>query len=359
MLKIKGNYRWAAVAPSSLGLRITPTERQTVAVSENYFMQATSAETNVLNVLSSLGEETLTLTAFVEGSPLSAFIRRKLRERGISYRGPALDQGGPWGYRHQFNVADAGFGVRGPVVWNDRAGEVGRELEASFYDLEELFQREGAAFLHLSGLIAALSEKTSRLCVELARCAKKNGTAVSFDMNYRASFWEGREKELREHFEELASLSDVLAGADLAAYDYDLALLDRGPEGETVEERLDFFGRLLDRVHAACPNAAVTLMSYREVLSANRHVFGAVMDYEGRRYTAEPRPIEVLDRIGGGDGLLGGLLYGLLKGRSPEDCLALGWAAGALAVTERTDYASPESEAQLMRIWNGNAKVRR
>ncbi len=359
MLKLKENCRWAAVSPSSMGVRITPAERQTVPVSDTFFMQATSAETNVLNVLSALGEETLVLTAFVEESPIAAFIRRRLRERGIDCRGPELPQGGPWGYRHQFNIADAGFGVRGPVVGNDRAGEVGRELESRFYDLEEIFAKEGAAILHLSGLIAALSEKTSALCVELARAAKQHGTAVCFDMNYRASFWEGREKELRARFEELASLSDVLAGADLAACGYDLNEVERGPAGDTVEARMEDFGRRLDRVRAACPQAAVTVMNYREVLSANRHVFGAVMDYEGRRYTAWPREIEVLDRVGGGDGFLGGLLYGLLKSREPEDCLALGWAAGALAVTERTDYATPESEAQLMRIWGGNAKIRR
>ena len=359
MLKIREKYKYAVVSPTSMGVRMTPENRQPVQTSCNYFMQATSAETNVLNIPSALGMNTLALTAFVKGSPIAAFIKNQLSARHISWLGPEIDQGGPWGYRHQFNIADTGFGARGPVVANDRAGEVGRILEASFYDLEEIFAHEGAAVLHISGLIAALSPKTSALCEELARCAKQHGTAVCFDMNYRASFWAGREAELRKTFESLADTADILVGADLAAYDYDLKRLESGPTGETVEARMEFFEQLLDRIKLRCPNASVSVMSYREVINANRHVFGSIMDMNGARYTAWPREIEVLDRIGGGDAFLGGLIYALLKGYPAEKCLSLAWAAGALAVTEIYDYANPTGEEQLMSIWSGNAKVRR
>ncbi len=111
-------------------------------------------------------------------------------------KGIEVPQGDPWGYRHQFNIADSGFGSRGPRVLNDRAGEVGRTLNVKDFDLERIFGKEGVQILHLSGLIGALSPHTGAFCLELARTAKKHGTLISFDLNYRASFWKNREKEL-------------------------------------------------------------------------------------------------------------------------------------------------------------------
>ncbi|HCG36691.1 MAG TPA: 2-keto-3-deoxygluconate kinase, partial [Clostridiales bacterium] len=118
------------------------------------------------------------------------------RSRYMEYEGKEVEQGGPWGYRHQFNIADSGYGTRGPRVQNDRAGEVGRTLSIKDFDLDRIFGQEGVQILHLSGLIGALSPETSQFCLELARAAKKYGTLISFDLNHRASFWQGREEEL-------------------------------------------------------------------------------------------------------------------------------------------------------------------
>ena len=119
---------YAVACVTSMGVRITPPDRMAVHNSDLFRLQATSAETNVLNVASSLGQECLALTKFVKGSPIAEFIKRQLRARNIRYEGVEVEQGGPWGYRHQFNIADSGFGMRAPRVWNDRAGEVGRTL---------------------------------------------------------------------------------------------------------------------------------------------------------------------------------------------------------------------------------------
>jgi 2-dehydro-3-deoxygluconokinase len=191
-------------------------------------MQATSAETNVLNVAASLGLPVLALTRFVKDSPIALFIKGELRRRGIGFLGPDVPQGGPWGLRHQFNIADSGFGVRGPRVHNDRAGEVGRTLNAADYDLEKIFDREGCRILHLSGLVAALSEESTASCLALARRARASATRVSFDLNYRASFWKGREATLREAFHEIASLADILIGNE---EDFQLAWVSKGQRG--------------------------------------------------------------------------------------------------------------------------------
>lgn len=204
--------RYALVVPTSMGVRITPADRQPVHISHNYYMQATSAETNVASVPAALGLPVKVLTTFVEGSPIAAFIKADLRSRGMEFEGPEVPQGGPWGYRHQFNIADSGFGMRGPRVQNDRAGEVGRTLNVKDFDLDRIFGQEGVEVLHLSGLIAALSHETSVFCLELARAARRYGTRVSFDLNYRASFWKGREQELADTFREIASVADILIG---------------------------------------------------------------------------------------------------------------------------------------------------
>ena len=121
-LNLRENYRYAIACPTSMGVRITPANRMAVHNSNQFMMQCTSAESNVLNVASSLGNECLVLTKFVKGSPIAEFIKSELRSRNIRFEGAEVEQGGPWGYRHQFNIADSGFGMRAPRVWNDRAG---------------------------------------------------------------------------------------------------------------------------------------------------------------------------------------------------------------------------------------------
>ena len=201
---MEGKKRYAIASPTSMGVRITPENRQGVHTSSLYMLQATSAETNVLNIASSLGHECLALTKFVEGSPVAQFIQSALRARNIRCEGKSVPQGGPWGYRHQFNIADSGFGLRGPRVWNDRAGEVGRTLSIGEFDIPRIFGEEGVSILHISGLIAALSPETGEFCAALAGAAREYGTVVSFDLNYRASFWKGREAELRRIFDGIA-----------------------------------------------------------------------------------------------------------------------------------------------------------
>jgi 2-dehydro-3-deoxygluconokinase len=125
MLNLKTNCRYDLVAPTSMGVRLTPEGFQPVHTSNKYTLQATSAETNVLNISAALGLRTKALTSFVAGSPIAQFIKSELGRRRIEFEGPELMQGGPWGYRHQFNIADTGWGPRGPRVYNDRAGEVG------------------------------------------------------------------------------------------------------------------------------------------------------------------------------------------------------------------------------------------
>ena len=123
-IELKNNCKYALVVPTSIGVRITPANRQPVHSSLNYTMQTTSAETNVASVSSYLGLPVKVLTVFVKDSPVAKIIKSNLLGRHMNYEGKDVPQGGPWGHRHQFNIADSGYGPRGPRVHNDRAGEV-------------------------------------------------------------------------------------------------------------------------------------------------------------------------------------------------------------------------------------------
>ena len=350
--------KYALLVPTSMGVRLTPAGRQPAHSGGMFALQATSAETNVASVSSFLGLPVKVLTAFVKGHPFAAFIRSDLMGRGMAVEGPELPQGGPWGLRHQINIADSGAGARGPRVWNDRAGEVGRELRAGDFDLERIFGEEGVEIMHLSGLIAAIAPD---FCLALAEAAIKHGTRISFDLNYRASFWKGREEELRETFLKIASSADILIGNE---EDFQLCLGVEGPAagGKDLSSKTDAFIEMISRVRALFPKVGLIATTLREVLDAETHLWGVIVDRKpasSRPIVIPPRQIRVLDRIGGGDGFVGGLLYGVLKGWDAERCAQFGWAAGALAVSLETDYARPADEEQIWSIWEGNARVSR
>ncbi len=357
-LQLKENAKYALLVPTSMGVRLTPVDGQPFHCSETFKMQVTSAETNVASVVSYLGLPVKVLTAFVKDSPVARMIKDNLAGRHMDYEGPELEQVGPWGFRHQFNLADSGYGSRGPRVQNDRAGEVGRQLDVKYFDLDRIFGEEGVQMVHLSGLIAALSPETSKFCLEIARAAKKYGTKVSFDLNYRASFWKGREEELSAIFAEIASVADVLIGNE---EDFQLCLKIQGPEagGKAIAEKIENFKEMVERVKAAYPNATAFATTLRQVLNANTHLWGAISNVNGEWQVIEPREIRVLDRIGGGDGFVGGYLYSILRGWEPEKWAQFGWATGALATTHLTDYAQPADEEQVWSIWGGNARVKR
>ncbi|RLP08895.1 sugar kinase [Propionibacterium australiense] len=357
-MQLRKDAQWSLVTPTSMGVRISPASGQPVQAADQFALHVTSAETNVGSIPSHLGEPVKVLTNFVAGSPIAQLIKANLASRHMAYEGPDVPQGGAWGYRHQFNIADSGYGNRGARVWNDRAGEVGRILDAKDFDLDRIFGSEGVKIVHMSGLIASLSPQTCQFCLEVARTAKKYGTAVSFDLNYRASFWEGREAELRAAFTEIAEQCTVLVGNE---EDFQLALGLQGPEagGKGLAGKIDAFKGMIEQAHERFSGVEYFTTTLREVVNTNEHMWGAILWNDGTFHVAEPRPIGVLDRIGGGDATVGGILHGLLRDWDAEKCMQFGWASGALATTFLTDYAIPADEDQIWAIWNGNARIKR
>ena len=173
-IELRKDCAYSILVPTSMGLRIPPPNGQPVHCSSQFTMQVTSAETNVVSVSSYLGLPAKVLTTFVAGSPISRMIRDNLASRHIDVEGPEVDQGGPWGYRHQINIADSGLGTRGPRVWNDRAGEIGRTLNVADFDLDRIFGDEGVQIVHLSGLVGANVKVTLEVEAEIPEGAPEN-----------------------------------------------------------------------------------------------------------------------------------------------------------------------------------------
>lgn len=353
--------KWAkydVVSLSSMGIRMTPFNRESVHTSNIFELQATSAETNVLNVLASLGLNTKVLTKFVKGSPISLFIKSELRRRNIEYEGIEIEQCNPWGYRHQINIADSGFGVRGPRVWNDRSGEVGQTLFSGEFGLKRLFVEEGCKIFHISGLVLSLGPRVAQCCRDVVRFAKDNNVIISFDLNYRNSFWNGRTDELKELFKEFVSLSDVVIGNE---EDFQKCIGIAGPDvaEENMCWRIDDYKKIINQVVYQYPTVSCVAITLRDVINANEHMWGAIL-WEDNNWYVEPfRKISVLDRIGGGDGFVGGLLYGIIKSWNAQKCVCFGCAAGALATTTINDYITPIDEAQIWNCYNGNFRIER
>lgn len=358
LIKLKEDYTYSMLTVTSMGVRITPVGQRPVFNAKDYTLQVTSAESNVVSLSSYLGLPVKVLTAIITNSPIGKTIKHDLMGRGITVEAKEVEQENPWGLRHQFNIADKGAGLRGPKVHNDRAGEVGRTLAPGDFDLDRIFGKEGVQIVHLSGLIAALSPSTGALCLEIAKAAKKYGTIVSFDHNYRASFWKGREEELGELFKEIASLSDILIGNE---EDFQLCLGVKGPEagGKDLGAKIDSFKVMIASASKEYPNAKLFATTLREVKHVNKHLWGVIMHYNGEWYIEEPREIGVVDRIGGGDGFVGGMLYALLKGMKPEEWMQFGWATGATAATQETDYNMAYNEDEFWSVYHGNARVKR
>jgi 2-dehydro-3-deoxygluconokinase len=185
-----------------------------------------------------------------------------------------------------------------------------------------------------------------------------SGSLISFDLNYRASFWENRERELRDRFTEIAGISDIIVGNE---EDFQLALGIPGPEDTTkdISTKIEGFKVMIERAKNSFPKTRVFTTTLREVLDANVHLWGAIMLENDRCYIEQPREISVLDRIGCGDAFVGGMLYGILRGWESEKTIQFGVATGALAATMLTDYCTPTDEEQIWSIHARNARVKR
>lgn len=244
------------------------------------------------------------------------------------------------------------------MVFYNRSNEAGALLKPGDFDWDRIF-KGGVRWFHSGGIFAALSETTSELIVEGMQAARKAGAIVSFDLNYRAKLWAsvGGKEKAQQVLNKIVSNVDALVGNE---EDLQKGLGIPGPDVASRSKLdPDTFFMLIDRVVEKHPNIKMVATTLREVHSTNRHDWGAVLWLGGERFVSPTAHLDVIDRIGGGDGFAGGLLYGLLTGRPPEEALRLGWAHGALLTTFHGDVSMARVEEVEAFAKGGSARVQR
>jgi 2-dehydro-3-deoxygluconokinase len=329
------------------------------------FRTATSFEVHVsggeyncaANLSSCFGLKTGVATAMVN-NPIGELIQRQVKAMGVTPFYKHFKHDGVRGPNMATVYSDRGQGVRPPVVFYNRANEAGGMLKPGDFDWNKIFA-DGCRWFHSGGIFAALSETTADVVIEGMKAARQAGAVCSFDLNYRAKLWDtiGGLQKGQEMMAKIVEHVDVLIGNE---EDLQKGLGVKGPDVESKSE-LDpknFFG-MIGQAVKKFPNVKAVATTLREVHSTNRHSWSAVLWLDGKELVAPTTELDVICRIGGGDGFASGLIYGLLDGRPAEECLRLGWAHGALLTTFTGDVSRatlPEVEALAK---GGSARVQR
>lgn len=259
------------------------------------------------------------------------------------------------------NFTERGFGVRGAVGISDRANSAASQMKPGEIDWEHLFGKLGVRWFHTGGIFAALSETTAALVIEAMNCARKHGTIVSYDLNYRPSLWKsnGGLARAREVNRLIAEEVDVMIGneEDFTAC---LGLEVEGADANLTQLDSRAFQRMIGRAVQEFPNFKVVATTLRAVKSASVNDWGAICWCDGKFYEAPQRnDLLVLDRVGGGDSFASGLVYGFLRFNDPQRAVDYGAAHGALAMTTPGDTSMVSLAEVEALVGGGSARVQR
>jgi 2-dehydro-3-deoxygluconokinase len=323
-----------------------------------YQVHVSGGEFNVAaNLSDCFGLRTAIATAMVK-YPIGDMVAERVRAVGVTPFYKFFEHNGVNGPNIATVYSDRGHGVRGPVVFYNRANEAAARLKPGDFDWKAIFS-PGVRWFHSGGIFAALSETTPELIIQGMQAAKSAGAVVSFDLNFREKLWtlSGGEERAREVIGRILSHVDVLVGNE---EDLQKGLGIPGPE-VAAKSKLDSsaFVAMIDRVVARYPHIKVVATTLREVHSTNRHVWGAVAWINGEVYLSPSLDLDVHDRVGGGDGFASGLFYGILSGESPEQAVRLGWAHGALLTTFPGDTTMATLAQVRSLARGGTARIQR
>ena len=290
--------------------------------------------------------------------PIGDLIAERVRAMGVKPFYKHFKHDGVTGPNMATVYSDRGFGVRAPVVFYNRANEAAAQLKPGDFDWEAIFAG-GVRWVHSGGIFAALSPTTAELATEMMKAAKAAGAVTSFDLNFREKLWKihGGDKRAVETIGRIVEHVDVLVGNE---EDLQKGLGIPGPE-VAAKSKLDssvFLG-MIDKVTKKHPQVKVVATTLREVHSTNRHSWSAVAWVDGKTYTAPTAELDVLDRVGGGDGFAAGFFYGLLNGEPAEEAVRLGWAHGAMLTTFPGDTTMATLDQVRSFAQGGSARIQR
>ena len=361
-VKPKAGCRFDVVSLGEVMLRLDPGPGR-IHTTRTFEVWEGGGEYNVARGLKRcFGLDAAVVSAFVD-NPVGRLVQDLIYQGGVdqSYVVWVKDDGVGRSARNGLNFVERGFGVRGAVGCSDRGHTAISQLKPGAVDWERLFGTDGARWFHTGGIFAALSETTPLVAKEAMQAARKHGTVVSYDLNYRPSLWKsiGGQKRAQEVNRELAPLVDVMLGNE---EDFTAAL---GFAVEGVDEHLSAldpanFARMIEQVVKAFPNFKAVGTTLRNARTATVNDWGAVLWYDGTLYQAVTREgLEIFDRVGGGDSFASGLAYGFLSGQGPQWAVECGAAHGALAMTTPGD-TTMATLAEVERLMKGGtARVQR
>ena len=339
-LKSREECGFDAVSLGEVMLRLDPGEGR-IRTSREFHAWEGGGEYNVTRGLRKCFDlRTAVVSAFVDNE-VGHLIEDCIMQGGVctDYIVWRDDDGMGRNVRNGLNFTERGHGIRGAVGNPDRGNTAASQLKPGDVDWDHIFGKVGARWFHTGGIFAALSETTAALTIEAVTAAKKYGTIVSYDLNYRPSLWKsiGGIEKARDVNREIAKHVDVMIGNE-EDFTASLGFAVEGVDESISEIETDAFKQMIQQAVAQFPNFQVAATTLRRVLTATRNDWSAILWHEGEMYDSQKFPgLEVLDRVGGGDSFASGLAFGFLEFNDPQRAVSYGAAHGALASTTPGD----------------------
>jgi len=360
-VKSKEGCRWDLVALGEVMLRFDPGDRR-IWTTRHFEVSEGGGEYNVARGLKRcFGLDTAIVTAFAD-NPVGRLVEDLIYQGGVDsslIRWVEYDGVGR-SVRNGLNFTERGFGIRPALGCSDRGHTAVSQLKPGQIDWDEIFGKDGARWFHTGGIFCALSDTTPEVAMEAMQVARKHGTIVSYDLNYRESLWKeiGGQPRAREVNRGLAPLVDVMLGNEedfTAALGFEVPGLDEHISNVEVES----FKKMIEAVRKefAFRVVATTL---RKAKTATLNDWGAICWCDSAFYEARHREnLEIFDRVGGGDSFASGLIYGFLAGQGPQWAVDCGAAHGALAMTTPGDTTMVTLKEVTQAMRGGGARITR
>lgn len=346
------------VALGEVMLRLSPPGHQRIEQAPFFEVYAGGGEYNVAYALARYGMRTAFVSRLVDNA-LGHFIRNHAQASGMDFREVLWVpyDGSGRADRIGLNFTEVGMGVRASVTMYDRGHTAVSHMEPGDYDWNALFQRKKVRWFHTGGIFAALSDSCAETTIEAMKAAHEAGTLTSYDLNFRSTLWSST--RAIEVTRRIVPYVDVLIGNE-EDFQKVLGFEVEGTDASLKKLPVEGYKKMVDKVVRTYPNIRAVGTTLREVVSGLVNNWSAMMYYEGtffasRRY----ENLEIEDRVGGGDGFCSGCVYGLLHGMSPQECVELGAAHGALLQTTRGDTSMVTMEEVRHIMGGGSARIKR
>lgn len=355
-IKAQQRCKWDLVSLGEVMLRLDPGERR-IWTTRNFEVSEGGGEYNVARGLKRCFRLNTAIVTVLADNPVGRLVEDLIYQGGVDsslmrwvpYDGVGRD------VRNGLNFTERGFGVRAALGCSDRGHTAISQLKPGQIDWEQIFGSSGARWFHTGGIFCALSSNASEVAAEAMQAARKHGTVVSYDLNYRESLWKanGGKKRAQEVNRRLAQYVDVMLGNEedfSAALGFDVPGMDR----DLTRFEVAGFQSMIEKVVQEFPFKVVAT-TLRKAKTATRNDWGAICYCQGEFFHAKEREgVEILDRVGGGDSFASGLIYGFLEGKGPQWAVECGAAHGALAMTTPGDTTMVTRD-EVLRVMQGDS----